>query len=135
MRNRPSVVYRPPSGGQMTDSIRLEGMVFYGFHGVGPAERELGQRFLVDVELERDLRRPGHSDELADTTNYSQVYRIVKAVVEGPPRNLLEALAESIAAALLDSFRGLGAVRVRVSKPNAPVKGAVLANVSVEIER
>jgi dihydroneopterin aldolase len=119
----------------MTDRIRLEGMVFYGFHGVGPAERELGQRFLVDVELERDLARAGASDDIADTTNYSQVYRLVKEVVEGPPRNLLEALAQAIAGALLAHHPALDRVRVRVSKPNAPVKGAVLGNVSVEIER
>jgi hypothetical protein len=44
------------------DRIILEGMVFHGRHGVLPAERELGQPFVVDVELRLDLRPAGLSD-------------------------------------------------------------------------
>ena len=62
------------------DRIRLEGMVFYGMHGVDPAEKSLGQRFVVDVELERDLRKPGRTDDLHDTVNYAHVYRIATSV-------------------------------------------------------
>ncbi|HEX2185324.1 MAG TPA: dihydroneopterin aldolase [Chloroflexota bacterium] len=47
------------TGGARGDRIRLEGMIFYGYHGVDAAEKALGQRFSVDVELERDLRLPG----------------------------------------------------------------------------
>src|ERR671930_143619 len=57
------------------DWITLEGMVFYGLHGVDPAEKSLGQRFIVDVALQRDLRKPGRTDNLYDTINYAQVYR------------------------------------------------------------
>ena len=45
------------------DRIVLEGMVFYGYHGVSPAEQELGQRFVVDLEAHRDLRAAGLSDD------------------------------------------------------------------------
>ena len=65
------------------DKIQLEGMIFYGFHGIDPAERELGQRFVVDLEVERDLSEAGASDDPADTVNYSKMYRIVKEVIEG----------------------------------------------------
>ena len=117
------------------DRIRLEGMIFYGFHGVDPAEKAMGQRFTVDVELERDLRKPGRTDNLHDTVNYAHVYRVAKQVLEGPSKNLIETLAEEIAHRLADSCPGLDTIRVRVRKPEFPIKGSVLAAATVEIER
>jgi 7,8-dihydroneopterin aldolase/epimerase/oxygenase len=117
------------------DRVRLEGMVFYGQHGVDPAEKSLGQRFTVDVEIERDLRKPGRTDDLHDTVNYAHVYRIAKQVLEGPSKNLLEALAEEIARRIAASVDGVDAIRVRVRKPEVPIKGSVLQAAAVEIER
>jgi dihydroneopterin aldolase len=117
------------------DVIRLEGMVFYGFHGVDPAEKALGQRFVVDVELARDLRKPGRSDDLHDTVNYAHVFHIARQVVEGPSLNLLEALAEEIARRIAESGENLERIRVQVRKPEAPIKGSVLAAAAVAIER
>ena len=68
------------------DRIALEGMVFYGYHGVHPEERRLGQRFVVDLVAERELRTAGLSDDLADTTSYSDIYDVVREVVEGRPQ-------------------------------------------------
>jgi dihydroneopterin aldolase len=117
------------------DTISLEGMVFYGMHGVDPAEKSLGQRFVVDVTLERDLRRPGQTDDLHDTVNYAHVYRVAKQVLEGPSKNLIEALAEEVARRIAASCPGVEAIRVRVRKPEVPIKGSVLAAAAVEIER
>jgi dihydroneopterin aldolase len=117
------------------DTISLEGMVFYGLHGVDPAEKSLGQRFVVDVTLERDLRRPGQTDDLHDTVNYAHVYRVAKQVLEGPSKNLIEALAEEVARRIAASCPGVEAIRVRVRKPEVPIKGSVLAAAAVEIER
>ncbi len=117
-----------------SDSIRLSGLTFYGYHGVLPEERRLGQRFVVELELFLDLAPAGHSDDLHDTVNYSDLYGLVRDVVEGIPRNLLEAVAEQIAAAVLQQT-GAESVRVRVAKPWAPVKGMAAGEVSVEIVR
>ena len=117
------------------DRIRLEGMVFYGFHGVDAAEKSLGQRFMVDVEIECDLRKPGRTDDLHDTVNYSHVYGIARQVLEGPSKNLIEAVAEEIARRIAESCNGVEAIRVRVRKPDAPIKGSLLAAAGVEIER
>ena len=117
-----------------SDKIQLEGMVFYGYHGVNAAEQELGQRFVVDLEVQRDLRQAGGSDELRDTVNYSHLFRLVKEVVEGPSRRLLESVAEAIAQGVLDGFE-VDAVRVRVKKPEASVKGSVMAHAAVEVFR
>ena len=118
----------------MSDSIFLEGMVFYGYHGATPPEKELGQNFVVDLEMEVDLKAPGASDELKDTVDYSHVYRVVKETVEGRGRNLLEGLADSVAQELLRIFP-LDGVRVRVTKPQVPIKEAVLDGAGVEIYR
>lgn len=117
------------------DWIVLEGMIFYGMHGVDPAEKELGQRFVVDVALQRDLRHPGRTDALQDTVNYAHVYRIVKQVLEGPSKNLIEAVAEDVARRIAASTEGVESIRVRVKKPEVPIKGSVLAGVAVEIVR
>ena len=116
------------------DNIRLEGMVFYGYHGVGAAEQELGQRFVVDLELHCDLRAAGLSDDPQDTINYTGVYRLVKEVVEGPSRKLLESLAETIAQRILEDFE-VGSIKVRVKKPEVPMKGSILSHAGVEIFR
>jgi dihydroneopterin aldolase len=117
------------------DRILLEGMVFHGRHGTLPAERELGQPFVVDVELRLDLRPAGLSDELARTVDYGQVHRRAREIVEGEPVNLTETVAERIAAAVLEDHPAVEAVRVRVAKPHVRLDGTVLAGSAVEILR
>ena len=118
----------------VSDKIQLDGMVFYGFHGASSAEREVGQRFVVDLEAHRELRAAGLSDNLDDTVSYTRLYELVKVVVEGPSRNLLENVAETIARQVLEKF-DLEAIRVTVRKPEVPIKGSVLDHAAVEIFR
>ena len=117
------------------DRIILTGMQFYGFHGVNPEERQLGQPFTVDLEAELDLQAAGASDNLSDTVSYTHLYRTVQAVIEGPPRRLLEAAAGAIAADLLAQHPLIDAVRVRVHKPRPPIRGSVIASAAIEIHR
>jgi dihydroneopterin aldolase len=127
---------KPPLGNTFsTDEILLEGMRFYAYHGVNPEERALGQRFTVDVVLAADLRRAARSDDLADTVSYSAVYKLVRAIVEGEPRQLIEAVAEEIAAAILTDFLPVGHVTVTVRKPEVPLKGSLLDAAGVRITR
>jgi 7,8-dihydroneopterin aldolase/epimerase/oxygenase len=116
------------------DRIILKDMQFYGFHGVNAEEQALGQPYLVDLSVELDLSRPGHTDQLTDTISYTQLYRSVKEVVEGQSRNLLEALAQSIATRILDQHP-VSAVQVTVKKPRPPIKGSVVGFAAVEIHR
>jgi 7,8-dihydroneopterin aldolase/epimerase/oxygenase len=117
------------------DRILLEGMVFHGRHGTLPAERELGQPFVVDVELRLDLRPAGLSDDLAQTVDYGEVYRLARELVEGTPVNLTETVAERIASAVLEDHPSVNAVRVRVAKPHVRLDDTVLAGSTVEILR
>ena len=117
------------------DRILLESMVFHGRHGTLPAERELGQPFVVDVELRLDLRPAGLSDDLARTVDYGQVHRLVREIVEGPPVSLTETVAERIATAILEDHSPVEAVRVKVAKPHVRLDDTVLAGSAVEILR
>lgn len=116
------------------DKIRVEGALFYGYHGSNPAERETGQRFSVDLEVELDLGAAAASDDLSETVNYTQLYRVAKEVVEGPPHNLIESVAHTIAVRVLESFP-VEAVRVKVKKLEVRIKGSILSGTSVELYR
>jgi dihydroneopterin aldolase len=119
----------------MTDYIRLNEMVFYGYHGVLPEEQTLGQRFVVDVELATDLRAAGTSDDLDRTVNYAAVYASVREIVTGPPKRLIEAVAEQIAATILADHPAVERIVVRLRKPEVPIAGSVLGSAEVAIER
>ena len=118
-----------------TDRILLEGMIFWGYHGTLAAERELGQQFVVDIELHCDLRAAGESDDLSATVDYSEVYGQARAIVEGEPLRLTEAVAERIAAAVLQQHALVQAVRVKVRKPHVRLGPTVLHGSAVEILR
>ncbi|GBF32121.1 dihydroneopterin aldolase [Desulfocucumis palustris] len=115
------------------DKIILSGMKFFGRHGVLPQERELGQKFEVDLELCLDLAPAGKNDELDSTVSYAEVFAVVERVVTGPPMKLIEAVAERVAGGVLESFP-IESVRVRIKKPGAPVPGC-FDYMAVEIER
>jgi dihydroneopterin aldolase len=116
-----------------TDKIILHNMVFRGRHGVHPAERELGQRFEVDVELVLDLTRAMGSDALQDSVDYGRAFAIVREEVEERQYQLLEGLAGAIIRRLLAELP-IVSVLVRVRKPQAPIRG-VLSYAAVEIQR
>lgn len=117
----------------MTDRIVVTGIRGTGYHGVFEHERRDGQEFVVDIAIERDLRRPGRSDDLVDTVHYGEVAAEVLARIEGDPFDLIEALAEVIASDIL-ARDGVDAVDVVVHKPQAPV-GVPVSDVRVEIRR
>ena len=109
-------------------------MHFYGYHGGNQEEQELGQPFLVDLKVTLDLEPPGKSDRLTDTVSYARLFRVVKEVMEGPPRALLEAVAADIADAILGSFP-VEDVHISVKKTRPPIKGGIIDSVGVEISR
>ncbi len=117
------------------DRILLEGMIFHGRHGTLPAERELGQPFVVDIELRLDLQPAGLSDDLTRTVDYSEVHRQAKEIVEGPPVSLTETVAERIAGAVMENYLEVQAIRVKVAKPNVRLDDTVLTSSAVEILR
>lgn len=88
----------------MGDVIRLKDLTVFGHYGVSPAEREVGQKIQLDVELHADLGAACRSDSLGDTINYESVYANVMEVVSDKKHRLLESLGEDICFRLLESF-------------------------------
>jgi len=117
----------------MADRISLTGINCFGRHGVLAHERTYGQTFVVDVELELDLKPAGMTDDLSRTVDYGELARMVHEAVASDPVDLIETLAERIASLCL----GEGLVyhvTVTVHKPQAPVP-VTLTDVAVTIER
>ena len=117
-----------------TDKIILSEMEFYGYHGVNQEEKIQGQKFVVDLEINCSLLLPGQTDDLNDTVNYSQVYKLIKSIVEGPSQNLIESVAENIAHRIL-SETSADEVTVKVAKLQPPIKGSQIKLAAAQITR
>jgi dihydroneopterin aldolase len=102
------------------DRIELRGLRVRGHHGVFDHERRDGQDFVLDLVVWTDLAAAGASDDLADTVDYGALAEAAAAVVEGPPRQLIEAVAADVAAVVLDDPK-VAAVEVVLHKPQAPI--------------
>lgn len=116
---------------QLTVSIR--GLEAWGRHGVYPAERELGQRFVVDIDIRLVDARSADSDELGLTADYGALAAAVARIVGGEPVALLERLAGKIADRMLAEPRAR-AVVVTVRKPHVALP-QVVAETSVTLHR
>ena len=110
--------------------IRLNNMIFYAHHGYYQAERELGQKFQVDIELNCDFTKAIKTDDLKETVNFEAVYQKVNHIFSNYKFTLLETLADRIADEILENFP-VTAVQIRVRKPNVPLNG-FMDNVEVE---
>ena len=113
--------------------ILIENMEFYSFHGHFKEERIVGNKFLVDLTIETDMKVAQESDNLKDAVNYQIVYEIVKKQME-VKSHLLEHIAGRIIDAIYDEVKGIEKVTVKVSKMNPPMGGKIGA-VSIIISR
>jgi dihydroneopterin aldolase len=105
----------------MNDSIRINGIKGFGFHGVLAAETKNGQEFFVDVELILDLENASRSDELNETVDYGLICDLVLQKITSGPYKLIEKLAGIIADEILATQKLVDVALVTVHKPSAPV--------------
>jgi dihydroneopterin aldolase len=115
------------------DVIKLTNIVFYAHHGYYEAERELGQRFEVDIEVGCDLQQAVKTDDLKSTIDYRHIYAIAKDAFENNKFKLLETVANRIAAQIIQ-LNLVQSVLIRVRKPHVPLKG-FLDHIEIEIKR
>jgi dihydroneopterin aldolase len=118
----------------MTDTIFITGLVVHARHGVMKHETEVGQRFVIDLELFSDLQEASRSDRLADTVSYSQVVATATAAFKNSNYRLLERAAGAVADAILAAFPRVRAVKVTVHKPHAPI-AEIFEDVGVVLTR
>jgi len=102
------------------DKVSLYGIDVYAHHGVHPAERELGQRFVIDVDLWVDCDPAARSDSLNQALDYTAVHRCINESTAGTSYHLIEAVAGHLCRVLLEDFP-VEKVRVTVQKPNPPI--------------
>ena len=110
--------------------LRLINMSFYGYHGVSDAEKLLGTRFEVDVEVEYDTSKPAKSGKLSEAVDYEKIYTLVKNFITTHKFHLMESLTEGLAEHLWSNFNFDG-LRVKVRKVSPPFPGHLDA---VELE-
>jgi 7,8-dihydroneopterin aldolase/epimerase/oxygenase len=118
----------------MTDTIFIKGIVIHARHGVMEHEAEVGQRFVIDLELSSDLSESSRTDKLADTVSYSNVVATATAAFKDDNYKLLERAAGAVADAILADFARISAVKVTVHKPHAPI-AAIFDDVGVSLTR
>jgi dihydroneopterin aldolase len=112
-------------------AVAVHELRLHGRHGVHAYEKEEGQEFVFDVELEVGER--GATDRLDDAVDYSAVARLVQEVSDARSYDLLEALATAVADALAERFAP-ERLTVRVAKPSAR-PGGLDATPAVTVSR
>ena len=118
----------------MTDTIFITGVVIHARHGVMDHETEVGQRFVIDLELAIDLSESSRTDRLVDTVSYSSVVSTATAALKNVNYKLLERAAGAVADAILSHFPRIRAVKITVHKPHAPI-AAIFDDVGIMLTR
>jgi dihydroneopterin aldolase len=113
--------------------IILEQMEFYAYHGCFEEEQIIGNRFIVNLEINTNTASAEISDKLHDTVNYQKVYNLVKAAME-VKSHLLEHIGRRIIDSVMSEFPVITGIKIRISKMNPPMGGKMNA-VSVELTR
>ena len=116
------------------DTIYIKDLEIFANHGVYPEENRLGQKFVVSADLYVDTREAGKTDDLNKSVNYGEVSLTITRYLKEHTFQLIEAVAEGLAEALLTAYPLIFGLRLEVGKPWAPV-GLPLRTVSVEIRR
>jgi 7,8-dihydroneopterin aldolase/epimerase/oxygenase len=117
------------------DTIFVTGLALHAYHGVMRHEAKVGQTFRLDLVLDIDLAAASRSDKLQDTVSYDVVVKTVSEAFCARRRyRLIEAAAGAVADAVLERCPYVGAIRVTVHKPHAPI-AATIGDVGVTVER
>ena len=116
------------------DRINIKNLEIFAHHGVFPEEKENGQLYYLSAALYTDLSAAGKTDDLKKTIDYGKICHDIKNYVTGNLFDLIETVAEGLAAKLLIENHAIDKIWLEIKKPSAPI-GLPLETVSVEIER
>ena len=114
-------------------TIEITGLSLYTHHGVSEAEREVGQRLVVDLRLDVGTSDATVTDAIEDTVDYAEVCQLVALVAQQRSHRTLERLCGTIASRLLADY-DLESVWVKATKPEPPIALPV-DEVSIEVWR
>lgn len=116
------------------DKIYIENLKIFAYHGVNPEEKENGQNFYLTITCGIDLEPACNSDDLYDTVSYAKIIKLAMKTFTREKYDLIERAASVVAEEILDTYDRINRVRVKVSKPEAPIK-AKFSDVGIEIFR
>lgn len=111
--------------------IFLRNLRFHASHGVLPQERVTGNDYEVSLRIGYDLGRAMRTDDVADTLNYADVYRLVEQEMS-VPANLLERVACRMAERIFRTYPSVTSLDLRLIKLNPPM-GADADGAGVEL--
>jgi dihydroneopterin aldolase len=114
-------------------SVEITGLSLYTHHGVSEAEREIGQRLVLDLRLDVGESDATVTDAIEDTVDYGEVCQLVALIAQQRSHKTLERLCSTIANRLLADYE-LEGVWVKATKPEPPIPLSV-DEVSVEVWR
>ncbi len=114
-------------------TIEITGLSLYTHHGVSEAEREVGQRLVLDLRLDVGETDATATDSLEDTIDYAEVCQLVALIAQQRSHKTLERLCSTIADRLLADYE-LEGVWVKATKPEPPI-ALTVEEVSVEVWR
>lgn len=116
------------------DKIVIKNLNIFAYHGVFEEEKKNGQLFKISAELRLSLRKAAQQDDLRLAVNYADVCELIQEVTTREKCDLIETVAENIAAEILIKYRTVQGVRVKVSKPDAPID-MTFEDVAVVVDR
>lgn len=105
--------------------VKIHNMMFYGFHGMYEYEREQGQKFYIDVEVDTKDDTVAETDKIEDGVDPASIYDIVRDVTENKRFQMLEALSAHIGDRLLAKYDHFARVTTRIRKPSVPISGPI----------
>ena len=114
-------------------TVEITGLSLYTHHGVSAAEREVGQRLVLDLRLDVGQTDATVTDSIEDTVDYAEVCQLVALIAQQRSHKTLERLCSTIADRLLADYE-LEAVWVKAAKPEPPI-ALTVDEVSVEVWR
>ena len=116
------------------DRIRIKDLEIYSYHGINTQEKEMGQRFILSLDIFFDMRKAGKTDSIADTVNYAQLCYDVEKEFNREEYDLIQTAAEKVAEYVLKNYDLIEKMTVEIKKPWAPI-GKPIDYPSVKIER
>lgn len=104
------------------DKIIVKGLKIFAYHGVNPEEKVDGQNFVLDITAELDTKKAQYSDNVDDTVSYAKIIKTVRAVFTEKSYDLIEAAANRVGVAVMQTYPEISSVTVLLMKPEAPIK-------------
>lgn len=116
------------------DTILINRLEVFAYHGVNEEEKTLGQKFIVSGKFYVDFSKAYDTDNIDYALNYSELVKLIESFIRSNRYSLLETLSQRLAEVIFDKYSQLYKLVLKIEKPWAPIKFP-LESVAVEIER